>query len=232
MNPTISRPLGSSPSVLLAHNERLVREAIAGILQRSGFVVLDQTDAIDQLQQRVRQHHPDLLLLDWELLEGKIDTLYALKKEFPDSRIVILSSAQPPPLVSTLLEAGVSGCLSLNLSSEELIESLNVIAQGDIIVSRGIVEQLVQGLDRSNDPEELFNSLSERQREVISLVVNGMTNREIANTLIITENTVKVHLRNILDKLDLRNRQQLAAFAAQSGLVLLNPSSDSMGSAF
>jgi DNA-binding NarL/FixJ family response regulator len=119
--------------MLLAYNERLVREAIAGVLQQAGSVVLDQTHVIDQLQQRVRQHNPELLLLDWELLEGKIDTLYALKKEFPDSRIVILNPAQPPPLVSTLLEAGASGCLSLNLSSEELIESLNMIAQGDII---------------------------------------------------------------------------------------------------
>ena len=232
MNRTISHPLDSSPSVLLAHNKQLVREAIAGILQQADFVVLDQTDAIDQLQQRVRQHNPGLLLLDWELLEGKIDTLYALKKEFPDSRIVILNPAQPPPLVSTLLEAGASGCLSLNLSSEELIESLNMIAQGDIIVSRGIVEQLVQGLDQGNDREELFNSLSERQREVISLVVNGMTNREIASTLIITENTVKVHLRNILDKLDVRNRQQLAAVGAQRGLASLTPSSDSVESVF
>src|ERR687895_376850 len=233
MNRTVSRPLGSSPSVLLAHNEQLVREVIAGILQQADFLVLDQTDAIDQLQQRVRQHNPDLLLLDWELLEGKIDTLHALAREFPDSRIVILiGPAQRSPLVSTLLEAGASGCLSLNLSSEELVESLNMVAQGDIIVSRGIVERLVQGLDRSNDREELFTSLSERQREVISLVVNGMTNREIASTLIITENTVKVHLRNILDKLDVRNRQQLAAVAAQSGLVSLNPSSDSVESAF
>jgi DNA-binding NarL/FixJ family response regulator len=214
MNPTISRPLGSSPSVLLAHNERLVREAIAGILQQAGFSVLDQTDAIDQLQQRVRQHNPDLLLLDWQLLEGQTDTVRALAREFPDSRIVILSPAQPPPSVSTLLAAGAGGCLSLNLTAEEFIESLNMIRKGDIVVSRGIVEQLVQVLDQGNDREELFNSLSERQREVISLVVNGMTNREIASTLIITENTVKVHLRNILDKLELRNRQQLAAFAA------------------
>ena len=214
MNPTISRPLGSSPSVLLAHNERLVREAIAGILQQAGFSVLDETDAIDQLQQRVRQHNPDLLLLDWQLLEGQTDTVRALAREFPDSRIVILSPAQPPPSVSTLLAAGAGGCLSLNLTAEEFIESLNMIRKGDIIVSRGIVEQLVQVLDQGNDREELFNSLSERQREVISLVVNGMTNREIASTLIITENTVKVHLRNILDKLELRNRQQLAAFAA------------------
>jgi DNA-binding NarL/FixJ family response regulator len=233
MKRTISGPLGPSPSVLLAYNERLVREAIAGVLQQAGSVVLDQTHVIDQLQQRVRQHNPDLLLLDWELLEGKIDTLHALAREFPDSRIVILlSPAQPSPFVSTLLEAGVRGCLSLNLSFDELIESLNMVAQGDIIISRGIVEQLVQRLDQGNDPEELFNSLSERQREVISLVVNGMTNREIASTLIITENTVKVHLRNILDKLDLRNRQQLAAFAAQSGLASLNPSSDFVESAF
>jgi two-component system nitrate/nitrite response regulator NarL len=228
MNRTISRPLDSSPSVLLAHNEQLVREAIARILQQAGSEVLDQTDAIDQLQQRVRQRNPDLLLLDWELVEGKIDTLYALAREFPNSRIVILSPAQPPSLVSTLLEAGARGCLSRNLSSEELVKSLNMISKGDIIVSRGIVEQLVQG----NDPEELFSSLSERQREVISLVVNGMTNREIASTLVITENTVKVHLRTILDKLDVRNRQQLAAVAAQSGLVSPNPSLDSMESAF
>jgi DNA-binding NarL/FixJ family response regulator len=232
MNRTISHPLDSSPSVLLAHNDRLVREAITGILQQAGSQVLDQTDAINQLQQMVRQYNPDLLLLNWELVEGQIDTLHALAKEFPASRIVILSPSQSPFSVRALLEAGASGCLSLNLSSEELIESLNMIRKGDIVVSRGIVEQLVQGLDHSNDREELFNSLSERQREVVSLVVNGMTNREIASTLIITENTVKVHLRNILDKLDVRNRQQLAAVAAESGVVMLNHSSNSVESAF
>src|SRR5919106_5201105 len=230
MNRTTSRPLDSSPSVLLAHTGRLVREGIAGILRQAGFVVLDQTDAIDQLQQMLRQQKPDILLLDWELLEGQIDTLQALATEFPDSRIVVFSPSQPPPVLRTLLGAGASGCLSLNLSSEELMESLNIIAKGDIIVSRGIAEHLVQGLTPSSDQEELFNSLSERQREIISLVVDGLTNREIASTLIITENTVKVHLRNILDKLDLRNRQQLAAVAAQGGFsktpTLPDPTTD------
>jgi DNA-binding NarL/FixJ family response regulator len=214
MKRTISRPLDSSPSVLLAHNEQMVREAIAGILQQVGFLILDQTDAIYQLQQRVRQHNPELLLLDWQLLEGQTDAVLVLAREFPNSRIVILSPAQPPPSVSTLLAAGAGGCLSPNLSAEELIESLNMIRKGNIIVSRGIVAQLVQGMDQGNEREELFYSLSERQREVISLIVNGMTNREIASTLIITESTVKAHLRNILGKLELRNRQQLAAFAA------------------
>ena len=236
MSRAISRPLDSSPSVfpsvLLAHAGRLVREGIAGILHQAGFVVLDQTDAIDQLQQRVRQHNPDILLLDWELLEGQTDAVRALAPAFPGSRIVILSPSQPPPFVKALLEAGASGCLSLNLTAGELIESLNMIAKGDIIVSRGIVEHLVQWLDHGNDQEELFNSLSERQREIISLVVDGMSNREIASTLIITENTVKVHLRNILEKLDLRNRHQLAAIAVQRGLVALNSSSNSTESVF
>src|SRR5919106_2213630 len=220
MNRTILRPLDSSPSVLLAHTWRLVREGIAGILRQAGFVVLDQTDATEQLYQMLKQQKPDILLLDWELIEGQIDTLQALAAEFPDSRIVVFSPSQPPPVLRTLLGAGASGCLSLNLSSEELMESLNIIAKGDIIVSRGIAEHLVRGLPPSNDQEELFNSLSERQREIISLVVDGLTNREIASTLIITENTVKVHLRNILGKLAVRNRQQLAAVAAQGGFGL------------
>jgi two-component system, NarL family, nitrate/nitrite response regulator NarL len=225
MNRTLSCRSGSSPSVLLAHPGRLVREGIAGILYEAGFVVVEQTDAIDQLHQMVKQQKPDILLIDWELLKGQVDVLRGLATEFPASRIVVFSSSQPP-ILRTLLEAGASGCLSLNLSSEELMESLNIIARGDIIVSRGIAEQLVQGMTESEDQGELFNSLSERQREIISLIVDGLTNREIASTLIITENTVKVHLRNILDKLDLRNRQQLAAVAVQKGLVALNDSAE------
>jgi DNA-binding NarL/FixJ family response regulator len=217
MNHTPLRPLNFSPSVLLAHTSRLVREGITGILQQAGYVVLGQTHTIDQLQQMVRQQKPDILLLHWELLERQIDTLYALATEFPACRIVIFSPSQPPPIMRTLLEAGASGCLSLNLSSEELIESLNIIAKGDIIISQGIVEHLAQGLDWRNDQEGHFNSLSEREREVLPLITDGLTNREIASILIITENTVKVHLRNILYKLDLRNRRQLAAVAAQGG---------------
>jgi DNA-binding NarL/FixJ family response regulator len=203
--------------VLLAHPSRLVREGIAGILRQAGFVVLEHTDTIDQLHQMVRQQRPDILLLDWGLLDGEVDTIQSLAIDFLDSCVVIFGPPQPSPMVGAVLGAGARGCLSLELSPEELVESLNIIAKGDIVVSRGIVQHLVQGLTPSNDQEGLFNSLSERQREIISLVVDGLTNREIASTLIITENTVKVHLRNILDKLSVRNRQQLAAIAVQGG---------------
>ena len=137
MNCTFSHSLDCPPSVLLAHAKQLIREAIAGVLGGAGFRILDQTNAIGQLHQMVRQHNPDILLLDWQLVEEQTDALRTLAREFSDSRIVILSPAQPPPFVKAILEAGARGCLSLNLSSEELIESLNMIANGDIIVSRG-----------------------------------------------------------------------------------------------
>jgi DNA-binding CsgD family transcriptional regulator len=93
-----------------------------------------------------------------------------------------------------------------------------LLAHTSRLVREGITGILQQAgyvvLDQRNDQEELFNSLSEREREVLPLITDGLTNREIASILIITENTVKVHLRNILYKLDLRNCRQLAAVAA------------------
>jgi DNA-binding NarL/FixJ family response regulator len=219
MNPAYLNSVECSSSVLLAHPRRLVREGIAGILRQAGFVVLDHADAMDQLHQIVRRQRPDILLIDWEVLDGEVDGIQALAIDSLDSCVVIFGMPQPSPVVGDVLGAGARGCLSLELSPEELVESLGMIAQGDIIVSRGIVQDFVQGLTPSSDQEEIFNSLSDRQREIISLVVDGMTNREIASTLIITENTVKVHLRNILDKLAVRNRQQLAAIAVQGGFA-------------
>jgi DNA-binding NarL/FixJ family response regulator len=217
MSPVSLNSVECASSVLLAHPRRLVREGIASILRQAGFTVIDHTDTMGQIHQIAKRQRPDILLVDWELLDGDIDAVQALATDSFDSSIVIFGLPQPSPVVGAALGAGARGCLSLKLSPDELVESLSMIAKGDIIVSRGIVQHLVQGLETSNDQEELFNSLSQRQREIISLVVDGLTNREIADTLIITENTVKVHLRNILDKLEVRNRQQLAAFAVQGG---------------
>lgn len=217
MNPASLNSVECSSSVLLAHPRRLVREGIAGILRQGGFIVTDYTDTVGQIYQTAKRQKPDILLVDWELLDGEIAAVQTLADDSLDSSIVIFGLPLSSPVVGAALGAGARGCLSLELSPDELVESLSMIAKGDIIVSRGIVQNLVQELGTSNNQGEIFNSLSHRQREIISLVVDGLTNREIADTLIITENTVKVHLRNILDKLAVRNRQQLAAFAAQGG---------------
>jgi DNA-binding NarL/FixJ family response regulator len=120
--------------------------------------------------------------------------------------------------VSGVLQAGARGYLSVNLSSQEFVQALHMLAKGDIVVS----QDMATGVKIELDADHALKSrddISGREQEVLQLVCEGATNREIAERLIVSEHTVKVHLRNILNKLNLRNRQQVAAYAVQEGLV-------------
>lgn len=115
--------------------------------------------------------------------------------------------------------AGARGYLSLNLAGPEFISRLRFLARGDFLVSQDIAFSLVRQIGSARSPEAT-DGLSDRERQVLVLVATGATNKEIANELTVTENTVKVHLRHILDKLDLRNRQQAAAYAVREGMTV------------
>jgi DNA-binding NarL/FixJ family response regulator len=207
-------------TVIIAHQQRLMREGIASILSQSGFIVLEQVSTLPVLRQLIRQHSPNLLLMGWELLEGAYDIVNELAALSPQSVIVTLNDAQMPGDFAEAMQAGTRSLLSVNLSPEEFADSLRMAARGDVIVSREIKSQIAGKVAFGRRDGKSQGLLSEREREVLSLVGCGATNKEIAERLIITENTVKVHLRNILDKLDLRNRQQAAAFAAREGLIV------------
>jgi len=205
-------------SVLLAHPNRLIRESIASVLQGAGFRVIGQVEDEPSLRQAAVQQKPDVLLLDWEISEVRMDAIRGLAGDVPGAIVVILTRPQQSETFVEAMREGVKGYLSVNLSPEEFVQSLRMLIKGDIVVSRDMAGegQRVLATAKSAKPAE---GLSEREREVLGLVGNGATNREIAQKLIISEHTVKVHLRNILNKLDLRNRQQAAAFAGQKGFV-------------
>jgi two-component system nitrate/nitrite response regulator NarP len=114
-----------------------------------------------------------------------------------------------------IMDAGVSGYLSKNIDQAKLVASLHLIAKGEVVLSREVAAGLAEAENNAGHPHE---HLTERELQVLAMVGTGATNKEIAESLIITENTVKVHLRNILDKLNLRNRQQAAAYAAEQGI--------------
>ncbi|MBE0431302.1 MAG: response regulator transcription factor [Dehalococcoidia bacterium] len=129
-----------------------------------------------------------------------------------------------------MLQAGARGYLSTNLSSQEFVQSLRMLAKGDMVIS----QEMVSGVKVELAAEQALKSqegISGREREVLRLVCQGDTNREIAEKLIVSEHTVKVHLRSILNKLNLRNRQQVAAYAVQEGLVTDIKSEDQSQSA-
>ncbi len=204
--------------MVIAHHHALVREGIARILQEAGLRVVGQADTEQSLSQLAVQHKPDIMLVDWEVSEVAPDTIRTLTEKLPRMAVVILTRPQSTESFLPILQAGARGCLSVNLSSQEFVQALRMLAKGGIVVS----QEMANGIKVELAAEQALKSkddVSGREREVLQLVCQGATNREIAERLIVSEHTVKVHLRNILNKLNLRNRQQIAAYAVQEGLV-------------
>ena len=205
--------------VLLAHSVRLVREGMASLLQGGGFELVAEVDSEAGLARLAVRYNPDILLLDWALPKSPVGVVAQLSEERGfKGAVVLLGHPDSPESVVDVIQVGARGCLSLDLPGEEFLSRLRLLAQGDIVVSRDLTSILSQRWgDRTSDEGTV--GLSEREREVLVLVSTGATNKEIAQELTVTENTVKVHLRHILDKLDMRNRQQLAAYAVREGLA-------------
>jgi len=132
--------------------------------------------------------------------------------------IVILTRPQSAKSLLPAMQAGARGYLSVNLSPQEFVQALRMLSKGDVIVSQEMANGIKEELAACQTLETMDN-LSCREREVIKLVGHGATNQEIAEDLFVSGHTVKAHLRNILNKLNLRNRQQVAVYAAQKGMV-------------
>lgn len=204
--------------MVVAHHHKLICEGIARVLQESGFSVVGQTDTEQSLFQLAVHHKPDIVLVDCEMSEVAPDTLRALTEKVQNLAVVILTRPESADALLPILQAGARGYLSVNLSSQQFVQALRMLAKGDIVVSQEMANGIKAELAAEQTPESK-DDVSSREREVLQLVCQAATNREIAERLIVSEHTVKVHLRNILNKLNPRNRQQVAAYAVQEGLV-------------
>ncbi len=180
--------------------------------------------------EKARRAEPDVVLLELALRDPDgIDVTRAISSALPATRIAVLSTSCAESYVLDAIKAGAHGYITKDVSVTTLVESIRTVARGEAVIPPSFAARLLEeftALTRGRDDEMRAveadrAKVTEREREVLRLLVQGATNRDIAHQLVITENTVKVHLRNILDKLHLRNRQQAAAFAISSGLVKL-----------
>jgi DNA-binding NarL/FixJ family response regulator len=205
-------------SIVVAHHHALICEGITKILQEAGFHIVGQTDTGGNLFQLAMQHKPGIMLVDWEVSGIDPDAIRLLTEKLPHTAVVILTQPQSTEAILPILQAGARGYLSVNLSSQEFVQALLMLAKGDIVVSQEMAHEVKVEL-AADQAVKSKDDISGREQEVLQLVCQGATNREIAERLIVSEHTVKVHLRHILNKLNLRNRQQVAAYAVQEGLV-------------
>ena len=211
--------------VLLADDNALFREGMAGLLARCGDVqVVGQAKDAAEAVRKTSLLRPDVVLMDLAMpLGGGLEATRRILEERPEQAVCMLTVSEQSQDLFATIRSGARGYLVKTVQLEDLCNGLHVLADGGSVVSPHLATQLLdefaklaQGVREGPSEAE---KLTSREREVLELIARGASNKEIAQRLVIAENTVKVHLRNILDKLHLRNRQQAAAFAVQEGLV-------------
>ena len=216
-----------STRVLLADDQTLVRSGFRELLERTdGIEVIGEASDGAAAVERARADPPDVVLMDIRM--PGMDGLEATRKiaadrNLSDVRVIMLTTFDLDEYVFEALRAGASGFLLKSVEPDELRNAVRVVAGGDALLSPSVTRQLISEFasqpGKERHPPAELEELTEREREVLALIAIGLTNREIAERLIISPATAKTHVGRILMKLDARDRTQLVVIAYESGLV-------------
>jgi DNA-binding NarL/FixJ family response regulator len=201
--------------ILSVDDHPLLREGIAAVInsQQDMQVIAHATNAQDAIQQ-FRIHKPDVTLMDLRLPDKSgIDTMISIRTEFPDARIIILTTFEGDFEVQRALEVGARAYLLKSMPPKELVEVIRQVHTGKKRIPPQLAAQLVEHMSDE--------SLTTREIEVLSQIAEGNRNRDIGEKLFITEETVKVHIKHIMEKLGASDRTQAVAIAIRRGIIHL-----------
>ena len=215
--------------VLLVDDDELMRAGLRAILSSDQSIrVVGEASSGRAAISAARAYAPDLVLMDVRMpdLDGIAATREVLAAS-PDLKVVILTTFEEDEYIFGALSAGASGFLLKRTRPEELLSAIHTVAAGDSLLSPSVTRIVIDRMTRVPAPEEgpreRLEDLTAREREVLELVARGLSNHEIADTLVIEESTVKTHVKRILMKLSLRDRIQAVIFAYESGLTQPGP---------
>jgi DNA-binding NarL/FixJ family response regulator len=211
---------------MIADDQALVRAGFRMILEASGIEVVGEATDGEQAVRIARRERPDVVLMDIRMpnLDGIAATAMLAGPGVADPlRVVILTTYDLDEYVFDALAAGASGFLLKDVPPEDLIHGVKVVASGDALlapsVTRRLIAEFAQGR-RTHKPVPLPGpGLTPREVEVLELLARGQSNAEIAETLFVSDNTVKTHVTHLLDKLGLRDRVQAVIYAYEAGIV-------------
>jgi two-component system, NarL family, response regulator LiaR len=209
-------------SIIIVDDHEVVRSGIRSYLMTTpDFVVIGEAASGEEAIPLVAELIPDVVLMDLIMpgMDG-IETTRQIKKISPRTQVVVLTSFHDDDHIFPALKAGAIAYILKDMKMEKLVEVLHRAAKGEVTLHPLVASRVLQNLRGENNPEQAFYAdLTERELDVLKLIANGMTNSQIAEKLVITENTVKGHVSNILSKLHLADRTQVAVYAWQKGIV-------------
>ncbi|CAL9504251.1 response regulator [Streptomyces sp. enrichment culture] len=212
--------------VLIADDQQMVRQGFTVLLNaQSDIEVIGQAvDGRDAIA-RTAELAPNVVLMDIRMPElGGIEATRRITEDHPAVRVLVLTTFDLDEYVYDALRAGASGFLLKDASADQLAEAVRVVAAGDALLAPGITRRLIAEFSRLDGGgraplRRRVGELTERETEVLALIARGLSNAEIAERLVVAEQTVKTHVGRILVKLGLRDRTQAAVYAYESGVV-------------
>jgi DNA-binding NarL/FixJ family response regulator len=208
--------------ILVADDHALFRQSLASLLTARGHEVVGEAADGREAVRLAGRLKPELVLMD--LAMPNLDGLAAtrlISSDFPEVKVVILTASDDDQSLFEAIKSGAQGYLLKNLDADPFFEKLEGVARGEPALTPALARKLMRELSRpGKTKEEDPDALTEREKEVLECLVDGITsNRDLAERLGVSENTVKFHVRNILEKLHLSNRAQVVAFALKNRLV-------------
>jgi DNA-binding NarL/FixJ family response regulator len=211
--------------VLIVDDDDLMRAGLRAVLSSDEtIIVVDEAADGHQAIERAGRHRPDVVLMDVRMphLDGVAATRQIVAAA-PHARILILTTFEDDDYVFGALSAGASGFLLKRTQPEQLIAAIHTIAAGESLLSPSVTRMVIDNLARRPAPDPYtarrLRVLTPRERDVLELVARGLSNTEIAATLVVEESTIKTHMKRILSKLNLRDRVQATILAYETGLV-------------
>jgi two-component system NarL family response regulator len=219
-------PNGDVIRVLIADDQALFRRGLYVVLgTEDGIEVVAEAENGEEAIERAEELAPDVVLMDVRMPKiNGIESARAIRASVPTTKILMLTVSDEEDDLYEAIKAGANGYLLKEISVEEVAEAIRAVVQGQSLISPSMASKLLNefnALVRRAEEKQQFPApaLTTREIEVLRLVAKGMSNREIADELYISENTVKNHVRNILEKLHLHNRMEAVIYAVKERLL-------------
>jgi two-component system, NarL family, response regulator LiaR len=213
--------MGKTIKILIADDHAIVREGLRSLIATEpGMEVQGEAPDGEVAVKMYEQLQPDVALFD--LVMPRMNGISAIQEiihRYPHARILVLTSFAEDEQILPAIKAGALGYLLKDTAPEELLNAIREVYAGESSLSPAIARKLIQEINRPPQRGDTIETLSEREREVLNLLADGLSNQEIAGVLVISERTVRNHVGNILGKLQLANRTQAALYAIRTGLA-------------
>lgn len=208
-------------SILIVDDHEVVRNGIRSYLERiSDFHVIGEGASGEEALSMVSEMIPDIVLLDLMMpgMDG-IETTRRIRQISPRTKVVVLTSYHEDVHIFPALKAGAISYILKDMKMDKLVDVLHRAVQGEVTLHPRVASRVLQNIRGEGSEQPLFTELTDRETDVLKLIASGLTNSQIAEKLVISENTVKGHVSNILSKLHLADRTQAAVYAWQQGIV-------------